>query len=102
MLFALRNREQRSGVRDQGSGKSTDPTRTVALLAVAIAGPGCRIPGGVMACYLLAGLAMAQVVVVRSWAPALRAAAGAALGIGLAAVYLFPQNLSSDGWISSR
>jgi hypothetical protein len=64
---------------------------STALLALAIAGAWLSNPTvGVMACYLLAGLAVVQWVVARSWAQVVRAAAGAALGIGLVAVYLVP------------
>ena len=45
---------------------------------------------GVMACYLLAAVALALALLQRSWVPALRAALGAVLGMGLVAVYLVP------------
>ena len=47
-------------------------------------------PVGVMACYLLAALSLALLLLTKSWAPILRAAAGVALGVGLAAIYLIP------------
>jgi hypothetical protein len=47
-------------------------------------------PVGVMACYLLAGFALALAIARRSWQPLLRAALGVALGLGLAAFYLIP------------
>jgi hypothetical protein len=75
LLFALRKKNARG----------------VAALALAIAGAWLSNPTvGVMACYLLAALALALLVLSRSWAPVLRAAAGASLGIGLVAVYLVP------------
>jgi hypothetical protein len=65
--------------------------RTIAALALAIAGAWLSNPTvGVMACYLFAGLAVVQCAVARSWTPVVRAAAGAALGIGLVSVYLVP------------
>jgi hypothetical protein len=60
-------------------------------LALAIAGAWLSNPPvGVMACYLLAAVALAHALLARSWAPALRATAGAGLGIGLVGIYLVP------------
>ena len=65
--------------------------RTVALLALAIAGAWLSNPTvGLMSCYLLAAVALVQVLLEREWAPVLRASAGGALGMGLVAVYLLP------------
>lgn len=65
--------------------------RGVALLAVAIAGAWLSNPTvGLMACYLLAAVALVQTLLDLSWTDALRAAAGALLGMGLAAIYLVP------------
>ena len=65
--------------------------RCVVLLALAIAGAWLSNPTvGVMACYLLAAVALVRTLVERSWTPLLRASAGAALGMGLIAVYLLP------------
>jgi hypothetical protein len=64
---------------------------SAALLAVVIAGAWLsNAPLGVMASYLLAGIALILAVMQRSWAPILRAAVAAALGMGLAAFYLVP------------
>jgi hypothetical protein len=64
---------------------------SAALLALAVAGAWLSNPTvGVMACYTLAAVALAAALLSRSWAPALRAAAGAVLGMGLIAVYLIP------------
>jgi hypothetical protein len=49
-----------------------------------------NVPVGVMACYLLAAVALAAALLARSWAPLLRAAVAAALGTALAAFYLIP------------
>lgn len=49
-----------------------------------------NLPLGVMAGYLLAGVALLWALVKRSWAPLLRAALATALGLGLAAAYWLP------------
>jgi hypothetical protein len=49
-----------------------------------------NIPLGIMAAYLLAAVALPAALLKRSWAPVVRAAMGAVLGIGLASIYLFP------------
>ncbi len=54
-----------------------------------------------MACYLLAAVALAASLLSKSWAPALRAAVAAALGIGLAAIYLVPA-VWQQRWIDVR
>jgi hypothetical protein len=60
-------------------------------LALVVAGSWLSNPTvGVMACYLLAAIALASSLLSRSWAPLLRASAGAALGIGVVAAYLVP------------
>jgi hypothetical protein len=47
-------------------------------------------PLGVMACYLLAFIALTRALVGRSWGPVLRAAVSVVLGIALAAFFLVP------------
>lgn len=65
--------------------------RIVTLLALAVGGAWVSNPTvGVMACYLLAAVVLVRLLVERSWKPLVRAAAGAALGMGLIAVYLLP------------
>ncbi len=62
-------------------------------LPLALVVAGCWLsnaPLGVMGCYLLAAVALAAALDARSWAPVLRAAVAAALGLGLAALYLLP------------
>jgi hypothetical protein len=60
-------------------------------LALVVAGAWLsNVPVGIMACYLLAAVALAASILSKSWAPVLRAGVSAALGIGLAAVYLVP------------
>ena len=64
---------------------------TTAQLALAVAGAWLSNPTvGVMACYLLAAVALVAALLSRSWAPVMRAAAGGVLGMGLIAVYLVP------------
>jgi len=85
LLFALRDRNQLAALWRRALDGSTLP------LALILA--GCWLsngPLGVMASYLLAAVALAAALVARSWAPILRAAVGAGLGIALAAVYLIP------------
>jgi hypothetical protein len=60
-------------------------------LALAIAGAWLSNPTvGVMACYLLAAVALTRALLALDWAPVLRSAVGAGLGIGLVALYLVP------------
>jgi hypothetical protein len=75
---------------------------SAAPLALVVA--GCwlsNLPLGVMACYLLAAIAVAAALLVRSWAPMLRAALAASLGLGLTAVYLLPA-VVEQRWIDIR
>jgi hypothetical protein len=60
-------------------------------LALVVAGAWLsNAPLGVMASYLLAAVALVLAVLRRSWAPILRAAAAAGLGLALAGFYLVP------------
>jgi hypothetical protein len=75
---------------------------SAAPLALVLA--GCwlsNLPLGVMACYLLAAIAVAAALLARSWAPMLRAALAALLGLGLTAVYLLPA-VVEQRWIDLR
>jgi hypothetical protein len=64
---------------------------SAAPLALAVAGAWLSNPTvGVMACYLLAAVALTRTLLSWSWAPLLRAAAGSLLGMGLIAAYLLP------------
>ena len=54
-----------------------------------------------MACYLLAAVALAAALLARSWAPVLRAAIAASLGIALSAFYLIPA-VWEQRWIDVR
>lgn len=65
--------------------------RNIAALAVAVAGAWLSNPTvGVMACYLLAAVVLAQAVLERSGKPLLHGAAAASLGMALVAAYLVP------------
>jgi len=57
-----------------------------------------NVPVGLMASYLLGAVALARAVTVRSWRPVARAAAGLALGLGLAGVYLAPA-IAEQHWV---
>jgi hypothetical protein len=60
-------------------------------LALVVAGAWLsNAPLGVMCSYLLAAVALVAACLWRSWAPVLRAATAASLGLGLAAFYLVP------------
>jgi hypothetical protein len=64
---------------------------STAPLALAVAGAWLSNPTvGVMACYLLAAVALTRALLEWSWAPVLRATAGAVVGMGLVAAYLIP------------
>src|ERR1019366_4460324 len=58
-------------------------------------------PLGVMAGYLLAAVALAVAVQLRSWAPVLRATVATAIGLGLAAFYLVPAAVEQR-WVEIR
>jgi hypothetical protein len=75
---------------------------TTTPLALILAGAWLsNIPLGVMASYLLAAVALAVGFLFRSWAPILRAAIAATLGIGLSAIYLAPA-MWEQRWIDIR
>ncbi len=85
LLFALRERSEAVSSTRRAFDGSAAP------LAIAIAGLWLSdVPIGIMGCYLLAAVALGAAVLRRSWAPVLRAAGAAMLGIGLASIYLFP------------
>jgi hypothetical protein len=87
LLFVLHDRD--ATVRSSTWKRAL--TGSVLPLAVAVAGAWLSNPTvGVMACYLLAAVALTLTFLSRSCAFLLRASAGAALGIGLVAIYLVP------------
>jgi hypothetical protein len=72
------------------------------MLALVVAGAWLsNVPLGVMASYLLAAVALAVSILAKSWVPAIRAAIAAALGIGLAAIYLVPATWEQR-WVDVR
>jgi len=99
LLFALRERddsETQPGIFRRALDGSTVP------LALVL---GCawlsNAPLGVIASYLLAAVALLASALRRSWAPLVRAAVGAALGMGVIAAYLLPAALER-AWVDIR
>jgi hypothetical protein len=75
---------------------------STAPLALVVAGAWLsNAPLGVMASYLLAAVALVLAILDRSWAPILRAAVAAALGIGVTAFYLVPAAFEQR-WVDIR
>ncbi len=71
-------------------------------LALVVAGTWLsNVPLGIMACYLLAAVALALALLDRSWAPLVRATAAVVLGIALAAMYLIPATWEQR-WVDVR
>jgi hypothetical protein len=96
LLLILRDRNSSDSAGKRALDGSTLP------LALVMAGAWLsNVPLGVMASYLLAAVALATALLKKSWAPVLRAAVGAALGIGLAALYLIPATLEQH-WVDIR
>ena len=96
LLFALRDRKADAPLWQRALDGSVVP------LALVVA--GCWLsdgPVGVMASYLLAAVAMMASVLARSWALLLRGCIAAALGIGLAGLYLIPA-AREQGWVDLR
>jgi hypothetical protein len=85
LLFALRDRNPSANLWRRALDGATLP------LGLTLAGAWLSDgPVGVMASYLLAAVALIASVIVRSWAPLVRATIAAVLGIALAAFYLLP------------
>jgi hypothetical protein len=85
LLFAIRQRNSAGPLLRRAFDGSA------AFLALAVAGAWLSNPTvGVMACYVLAALALTLALLSHSWAPVLRASIGALLGMGLVAIYLVP------------
>jgi hypothetical protein len=85
LLFALRDHNPAAGLWRRALDGSTAP------LALVLA--GCWLsdaPVGVMACYLLAAVALAAALLARSWFPVVRAVLAVALGVALPGLYLVP------------
>jgi hypothetical protein len=96
LLFILRDRMPKApGWRRAFDGSA-------APLALVVAGAWLsNAPLGVMACYLLAAVALVVAVLRRSGAPIVRATAAAAIGMGLAAFYMVPAAIEQH-WVDIR
>jgi hypothetical protein len=96
LLFILRDRDASEPAMQRIFDGST------LMLALVVAGAWLsNVPVGIMASYFLAAVALAVCILDRSWIPAARAAIAAALGIGLAAIYLVPA-IWEQRWIDVR
>ena len=85
MLFLLRDRNASA----RAWRRALDGSAALLAIILGLAWL-CDAPLGVMASYLLAGMALAVAVIARSWAPIIRAGIAAALGLCLAAIYILP------------
>ncbi len=96
LLLVFRDRNPQGSVwRRAFDGSAT-------LLALVIAGAWLsNAPLGVMACYLLAAVALTVAVLQRSWAPVVRSSMAVALGLGLSAIYLVPAAVEQH-WVQIR
>ncbi|MGA2536207.1 MAG: hypothetical protein ABSF53_09340 [Terracidiphilus sp.] len=96
LLLVMRNRyASGSLLRQAFSGSAL-------LTALVLSGAWLsNAPVGVMASYLLAAVALTAGFLYRSWAPILRAAVAACLGIGLSAFYLVPAAVEQR-WVDIR
>jgi hypothetical protein len=75
---------------------------STAPLAVALAASWLsNLPLAVIATYLLAGVALLAALVKKSWAPILRAAVAAPLGLGLASLYWLPAAVERN-WVDIK
>jgi hypothetical protein len=96
VLFALRDRNPAAPHMRRSFDGSTAP------LAVALAGAWLsNLPLGVMAGYLLVGVALLWAIVNKSAVPLLRAALSTILGLGLAAIYWVPATVERR-WVDIR
>jgi hypothetical protein len=85
LLFILQDRNPSASLWRRAMEGSAVP------LALAVAGAWLSdAPVGVMASYLLAGVAFATAVTARSWFPVVRAAISVTLGVALTGLYLIP------------
>ncbi|HVN93827.1 MAG TPA: 6-pyruvoyl-tetrahydropterin synthase-related protein [Terracidiphilus sp.] len=94
LLYVLRDRDPAASLTRRAFSGSTAP------LAVALAGAWLsNLPLGIIAGYLLVGVALLWAVVNKSWAPLLRAGVATILGLGLAALYWVPATLERH-WVN--
>lgn len=95
LLFALRQRHEPSSFRRAFDGSA-------APLALALAACWlCNAPLGVIASYLLAGVALLAALLRKSWAPVLRAGVAGALGLAATAFYWIPAEFEQR-WVDIR
>ncbi len=96
LLLVFRDRNPQGSVwRRAFDGSAT-------LLALVIAGAWLsNAPLGVMACYLLAAVALTVALPQRSWAPVIRSTVAVAIGLGLSAIYLVPAAVEQH-WVQIR
>ena len=96
LLFILRDRDAEAPTWRRAFDGSTTP------LALVVAGAWLsNAPLGVMASYLLAAVALVVALLLRAWAPGLRAVVAGVLGLGLSAIYLVPAAIEQS-WVAIR
>jgi hypothetical protein len=96
LLFILRDRQPQASAFRRACDGSAAP-----LALVVAASWLSNAPLGVMACYLLAAIALALAFLRRTAAPLLRAAGAVALALGLAAFYILPA-AQEQRWVDIR
>ncbi|HLY41540.1 MAG TPA: hypothetical protein VKR52_10010 [Terracidiphilus sp.] len=93
LLFVLRDRNPDDSTWRRAFDGSAAP------LALVLAGAWLSdVPLGLLASYLLAGMAVLAALLWRSWAPLLRAVTATILGLVLTSIYLAPA-LADQSWI---
>ncbi|HET6170586.1 MAG TPA: 6-pyruvoyl-tetrahydropterin synthase-related protein [Terracidiphilus sp.] len=96
LLFVLRDRNPAGSVLQRAFDGSAAP------LAAVLAGAWFSdIPLGILASYLMAGMALTAALLWRSWAPILRSSAAVSLGLALSGIYLVPA-IYEQRWIDVR
>ncbi len=86
LLYALRSRVASGSVWQ----RAFDGARRRRWLLVSLPRWLTNGPVAIMACYLLAAVALISAAIEKSWAPVLRATVATVLGLGLSALYLAP------------
>jgi hypothetical protein len=102
ILFALRDRSRSASPLRRAPLATRILDGSTVPLALALAGAWLsNLPLGVIAGYLLAGVALTWAIVNKTWSPLLRAAVATVLGLGLAAIYWLPAALERH-WVDIR
>ena len=96
LLFILRSRNPSGSLFQRALDGSAVPL-TLLVAGAWLSNP----PVGVMASYILAAAALVLALLQKSWAPAVRAALAAALGLALSALYLVPAAIEQR-WVDVR